>query len=199
VSSRLSLWPHQAAYGLSRARKDLNIAELERLTVAWRVSLERDTGDGERRQRSVNASLRWATWEMVGQAQEHGWTISPLAFSAFVRAEMGRMRQQQRMASAVCSNASIRLTLTTAGPSLQSHLNVRDLLERMDWGVPEEGASSSVGGSWKRLLVSMRAFAEALVPVSPEAPRFHETIAWLMARQLDSQLPGTASRSIVRM
>lgn len=98
MSSRLSLWPHQAAYGLSRARKDLNIAELERLTVAWRVSLERDTGDGERRQRSVDASLRWATWEMVGQALEHGWTISPLAFSAFVRAEMGRMRQQQRMA-----------------------------------------------------------------------------------------------------
>ena len=174
------------------------MAELERLTVAWRVSLERDTGDGERRQRSVNASLRWATWEMVGQAQEHGWTISPLAFSAFVRAEMGRVRQQQRMASAVCLNASIRLTLTTDGPSLQSHLNVRDLLERMDWGVPEEGAGFSAGGSWKRLLVSMRAFAETL-GACPLPPRFHETIAWLMACQLDSQLPGTASRSIVRM
>ena len=181
---------------MERARQALNLVERESRASDWLASLKPLASGVERQRRSVNASLRWATWEMVEQAQEHGWRLSPEAFRAFLRTEARRLMEQQRF-SAIVSNASsssLKLSLKQE-PAPPTGVDVSAVLGRVEQGIRAGSHSEPLSVYWNQL----RAFVTSLPSVSREAAELRETLAWLSARRLEDRLPSGSAPSRLRM
>lgn len=181
---------------MERARQALNLVERESRARDWLASLKPLASGVERQRRSVNASLRWATWEMVEQAQEHGWRLSPEAFRAFLRTEARRLEEQQRL-SAILSNASscsLRLNLKKE-PAHRTGIDVSAVLGRMEQGMRTGPGSEPLPVYWERV----RAFVASLPSALLEASELRETLAWLSAHRLQIQLPLGSAHPRLRM
>lgn len=196
MSAGPPLWPHQVSYRLERARRTLSLVEWESHAHDWLVSLKPLVFDVERQRRSVNASMRWATWKMVEQAQEHGWHLSPEAFRAFLRTDARRL-EEQRVISSIVSNASsssLKLSLKQE-PDPPTGVDVSAVLGRVEQGIRAGSHSEPLSVYWNQL----RTFVTSLPSVSREAAELRETLAWLSARRLEDRLPPGSVPSRLQM